>query len=76
MTINDLIEDGIVISSARRVTTVSEYGPDAEEIVLYEDDEEWGESTLEYEWADWDISFIHADPPGILEIELYNPNAE
>ena len=76
MTINDLIEDGIGFQGPRKVTTMSDYSPDGEEIVLYDDDEEWGQDALEYEWADWDITFFNANPPGIMEIELYNPNAE
>lgn len=73
MTINDLIEQGLCIQGSRKVTAMAD-GGSYDEITLYEGNDEWYYSTLEEEWADWEINYLH---PGRNEVvfELDNPNS-
>ena len=73
MTINDLLEQGITIQGNRIVTAIADGG--SGEITLDDDGDEWGWSSLDDEWADWEINYIHPDRHGNVVFELDNPNS-
>ena len=73
MTINDMIEQGITFQGPRMVLAVADGGQG--EVTLYDDSEEWGWGTLDEEWADWEVNYIHPGRGGDVVIELDNPNS-